>query len=445
MSSSDSDQPAGIPMSHSNITAPTPQNTPHNHAPITTGLSRPTVAAISEDAEGEAAEAGLSGSAITGALQSMVTSRLGSLVGASSGYVESLPDDVKRSVEALKGIQTEQDALLNKFKWEALELERKYNTLQAPLYDRRKAIIAGQLAPTEEEVKKGAELFKEEDDEYKESKVEGEAGPSAIPSFWLNALRTHPGLMELISERDEEALKWLVDIRVVNLPLKDADEETKKLLAIPEESASSPGYSLLFYFNAAENPYFSEEVLVKTYFYQSSVDDLGDWIYDKAIGTKITWKEEDMDLTREWEVKRQRNKSTNRTRLVRKAKPTQSFFNFFDPPLPPNPEDAKTEEEADAMEEIEERLEIDYQIGEDLKEKIVPRAIDYFTGKALAFDDFSESEDEDEDDYVTEPSDDDDDDDDDDEEDLPPRKRTAKKGGKGAGGAQVNPEECKQQ
>ncbi|KAI4526572.1 NAP-domain-containing protein [Schizophyllum commune Loenen D] len=439
-SSSDSDQPAGIPMSSSNITAPTPQNTPLNHAPITSGLSRPTVAAISEDAEGEEAEAGLSGSAVAGALQSMVTSRLGSLVGASSGYVESLPDDVKRSVEALKGIQTEQDVLLNKFKWEALELERKYNALQQPLYDRRKAIITGVAAPKEEEVKKGAELFKEEDEDYKESNVEGEAGPSAIPSFWLNALRTHPGLMELITERDEEALKWLTDIRVVNLPLKDTDEEIKKLVSIPEESASSPGYSLLFYFNAAENPYFSNDVLVKTYFYQPTVDDLGDWIYDKAIGTKIDWKEEDMDLTREWEVKRQRNKSTNRTRLVRKAKPTQSFFNFFDPPLPPNADEAQTEEEAEAMEEIDERLEIDYQIGEDIKEKVVPRAIDYFTGKALAFDDYSESEDED--DYETEASDEDDDHDDDD--DLPSRRRPAKKGGKGAG-SNVNPEECKQQ
>ena len=72
--------------------------------------------------------------------------------------------------------------------------------------------------------------------------------------------------------------------------------------------------------------------------------------------------------------------------------------------------------------------------------QVVPRAIDYFTGKALAFDDYSESEDED--DYETEASDEDDDDDDDD--DLPSRRRPAKKGGKGAG-SNVNPEECKQQ
>lgn len=58
---------------------------------------------------------------------------------------------------------------------------------------------------------------------------------------------------------------------------------------------------------------------------------------------------------------------TNRTRLVRKARPTESFFNFFTPP-PPIDEEAEIEE--DDLEEMEEKLEIDYQIGEDLKEKV---------------------------------------------------------------------------
>lgn len=47
------------------------------------------------------------------------------------------------------------------------------------------------------------------------------------------------------------------------------------------------------------------------------------------------------------------------------------------------------------MEEIEEKLEMDYQVGEDLKEKVIPHAVDYFTGKALEYD-FDE---DDEDDY----------------------------------------------
>jgi nucleosome assembly protein 1-like 1 len=80
--------------------------------------------------------------------------------------------------------------------------------------------------------------------------------------------------------------------------------------------------------------------------------------------------------------------------------PTESFFNFFSPPKAPNDEDD------DAASDIEERLELDYQLGEDIKEKLIPRAIDWFTGEALAFEeldeddlgDFDEDDDEDEDD-----------------------------------------------
>ncbi len=65
------------------------------------------------------------------------------------------------------------------------------------------------------------------------------------------------------------------------------------------------------------------------------------------------------------------NTDTNRTRLVRKAQPTDSFFNFFTPPSMPS-DDAveKGEVDADDLEEIEARLEIDYQIGEDIKERV---------------------------------------------------------------------------
>lgn len=59
--------------------------------------------------------------------------------------------------------------------------------------------------------------------------------------------------------------------------------------------------------------------------------------------------------------------ATNRTRLVRKARPTESFFNFFTPPSPVD-EDADMDE--DELEEIEQKLETDYQIGEDFKEKV---------------------------------------------------------------------------
>jgi nucleosome assembly protein 1-like 1 len=51
--------------------------------------------------------------------------------------------------------------------------------------------------------------------------------------------------------------------------------------------------------------------------------------------------------------------------------------------------------EAEELDELEEKLEMDYQIGEDIKEKIIPKAVDYFTGKALEYDMMEEDEDED--------------------------------------------------
>lgn len=66
--------------------------------------------------------------------------------------------------------------------------------------------------------------------------------------------------------------------------------------------------------------------------------------------------------------------------------PTESFFNFFSPPKAP------TEDDDDAASDIEERLELDYQLGEDIKEKLIPRAIDWFTGEALAFEEMDEDD-----------------------------------------------------
>ena len=60
---------------------------------------------------------------------------------------------------------------------------------------------------------------------------------------------------------------------------------------------------------------------------------------------------------------------TNRTRLVRKARPADSFFNFFSPPVPPSDEE-EDEMDEEALAELEMKLEVDYQIGEDFKEKV---------------------------------------------------------------------------
>lgn len=111
-----------IPINQVDPTAPTPQNTPLTHAPIAQGLSRPTVPDITEDAEAEEEE---TAGTIQQAMLGLVHGKLSGLVGKSSGYVESLPVEVKKNIEALKGVQVKQVELQNQYKRECLELEKK--------------------------------------------------------------------------------------------------------------------------------------------------------------------------------------------------------------------------------------------------------------------------------------------------------------------------------
>lgn len=95
--------------------------------------------------------------------------------------------------------------------------------------------------------------------------------------------------------------------------------------------------------------------------------------------------------------------------------PTESFFNFFAPPQPPKEEDEENDEVDEVASDIEDRLELDYQLGEDIKEKLIPRAIDWFTGEALAFEELDDDdelgsdgfEDEDDEDDLSDDNDDD--------------------------------------
>lgn len=93
--------------------------------------------------------------------------------------------------------------------------------------------------------------------------------------------------------------------------------------------------------------------------------------------------------------------------------------------MPPSDEDEEVDED------IEAKLELDYQLGEDIKEKLIPRAIDWFTGEALQFeqgfdDDFDEDEFEDEDDLDEEDLSRDEDDEDESDEEVSWEKPPAK-------------------
>ncbi|BCS28875.1 histone chaperone NAP1 [Aspergillus puulaauensis] len=366
--------------------APTPQNTPANNAPISSHAQQPGVSSIKEESLDHATAASLF--ARNPGLVSMIQGKLGSLVGRSSGYIESLPVSVRRRVAGLKGIQKEHAKLEAQFQEEVLELEKKYFAKFTPLYERRSTIVNGATEPTDSEIEAGKEeeenIDAKEDDSKKEEDEKEESPMAGIPEFWLSAMKNQISLAEMITDKDEEALKHLVDIRM--------------------EYLDRPGFRLIFEFS--ENEFFTNKTISKTYFYKEENGYGGDFIYDHAEGTKIDWKAE-KDLTVRVESKKQRNKNTKQTRVVKITVPTESFFNFFAPPQPP------AEDDDTVATDIEERLELDYQLGEDIKEKLIPRAIDWFTGEALQFEELGDDMDPDEFDEF----DDEDDEDDDEDED----------------------------
>ncbi|KAJ2520364.1 histone chaperone [Coemansia sp. RSA 2049] len=397
--------------------APTPQNTPIFTAPMAAAAA--AAAAASAIAGGDI-EGGVAGNP---ALLNMLQGRLGSLIGASSGYVEALPKAVRERVDVLKHLQQQHAEIDKRLHMEIYELEKKYSQQYAPLYERRNAIVQGAAEPTEQEKAAAAEIAakeKEEADaadgeasgikEEDEDEDEDAEAATGIPEFWLTALKNHPSLAELITERDEEALKFLRDIRLVYL------DET-------------PGFRLEFSFGA--NPFFSNETLTKTYVYDQ--DELaGALEFSHAQGSEIDWKAEN-DLSVTVETKKQRHKTTNRTRVVKKTVPAQTFFSFF-----ATVEEPDSDDESEAAEETRDRITLDYELADDLKEKIVPNAVDWFTGKALEYEGIDEDDYEDEfmDDYYEDDDDGDasSDEDDDDEDQL---SRSAKEA--------AEPPQCKNQ
>jgi nucleosome assembly protein 1-like 1 len=169
-------------------------------------------------------------------------------------------------------------------------LPLQYLELTKPLYTRRRALIHATSEPTAEELVAGAAQSAKDDADENPLAVPASTVPGAVPEFWLTALRNHVGLSELITDRDASALKYLTDLGIEYLP----------------SSEPKPGFKLIFEFST--NEYFENGVLEKTYVYREEVGYSGDFVYDRAIGTDIKWKDE-KDLTKEFEIKKQRNKS----------------------------------------------------------------------------------------------------------------------------------------
>ncbi|XP_027344362.1 nucleosome assembly protein 1;4-like isoform X2 [Abrus precatorius] len=296
------------------------------------------------------------------------------LAGQHVDILETLSPKVRQRVEVLRDLQSQHDELEAKFLEERSQLEAKYQKLYEPLYTKRYGIVNGMV-----EVE-GIANEAAPDEANKDAEEKG------VPNFWLTAMKTNETLAEEITERDEGALKYLKDIKCCRI------DDPK-------------GFKLEFYFDS--NPYFKNSVLTKTY---HMIDD-DDPILEKAIGTEIEWHPGKC-LTQKILKKKPRKGSKN-AKPITKTEKCESFFNFFNPPQVPEDDD---DIDDDAVEELQNLMEHDYDIGSTIRDKIIPHAVSWFTGEA-AQSDFEDIEDEDDYDNEGDGDEDEDDDDDDDEND----------------------------
>merc|ERR1711994_456552 len=305
------------------------------------------------------------------------------MVGMNSGYIASLPAPVKRRLKALKKIQLETTKIEAKFYEEVHKLECKYHLQYSPFYEKRAQITKGDYEPKDDECDwpsddEESELAEDVKDKVKveedDKEKKDEKPAKGVPEFWLTIFKNIEITQDMIQEHDEPALATLNDVKVT---FSDGAGDTPM------------GFKLHFLFGP--NDYFTDTELTKEYEMKCVPSELDPFSFDgpeifRCKGCPIHWKP-NKNLTVKTVKKKQKHKSKGNVRTITKQVKNDSFFNFFDPPtLPDDPE-------AEVDPETQELLTSDFEIGHYIRERVVPRAVLFFTGEALEEEDFDEEED----------------------------------------------------
>uniref|UniRef100_A0A0B7ARY3 Nucleosome assembly protein 1-like 1 n=1 Tax=Arion vulgaris TaxID=1028688 RepID=A0A0B7ARY3_9EUPU len=321
--------------------------------------------------------------------------KLCSIVGSPSGYIQSLPKEVKRRIKALKKLQNEVINIEAEFYKEVNALELKYAPKYSHLFEKRKDILTAKKEPTDVECDWPSDEEEDEKDEEKlapESQqaevkekaiVEGtkDAGGDAekkqeevkgIPSFWLTIFKNVDMLSEMVQDHDEPILTHLQDITVI---IHDKDPA---------------GFTLEFHFEP--NEYFTDTVLTKRYEMRYEPDSQDPFSYEgpeiiKCTGCTINWNK-GKNVTVKQIKKKQKHKGRGLTRTVTKQVQADSFFNFFNPPAVPEGSESEVDEESEAI------LGADFEIGHFIRERIIPRSVLFFTGEAIESEEYDEDDNE---------------------------------------------------
>ena len=319
--------------------------------------------------------------------------------------IMGMPDEVKDRFKAIKVLTDKMHQLDEEEDLAYRALERKYELLYQQVYERRAALLKGDVEPDAETVAKFEEVKQGlMDEDYDKLEVEIcdvkdiQNTVKGVSGFWLRAMLAHSNLQREITEKDRPILAYLQDIR----------------LALHEKGF---GYTLTFVFEP--NQYFAGNELTKTFVMSKPQ------VLEKCVGTPIEWAA-GSDPTHE--KKKKKVKKQGKAKTVTTTVKVDSFFNFFDTVEAKDLDKPEGDEDDDEESDPGEQMDHDMDVGNDIKDDIVPLALEYYLGVIEKDDDDADE--------------DGDDDDDDDDEDAP-KPKSKKAGGKGPAGK--GGEECKQQ
>lgn len=228
-----------------------------------------------------------------------------------------LPAPMRESMTVLRELQAEHDRLYNEYNMKRRQLEETYEKLYNPLFEKRR-----------EELERGN-----------------------ISSFWLTALDNCKVVGENITDRDRGALEFLKHLEYTT---------------ISNTTDEYPAGTIILKFWFSPNPFFTNEVLTKTYV----MDPEDDEELKKTIGTDIVWKP-GKNLTVKMMKKKNKNRGNGKvgSKVTTKIEACDSFFNFFSPP---KEEDVVSPEEIEALDAL---VAADFEIGETICSEVISRAV----------------------------------------------------------------------
>lgn len=253
-------------------------------------------------------------------------------------FVMGLQPADQQKISALENLDVELATLQARFRRDRRALERRFEAMYAPIFNRRASIIAALSSPDQGTSRRAPVRNHFGDD-----------APSHAPSFWLRAMKGMTPIATNVTAKDEIALQSLRDISCAILP-----------------EAEGVGFRLEFTFSP--NNYFTNTKLMKTYYL---VDRDTEPVLERVVGSEISWKP-GMCLT----TRACKHHGSRANEAAKNIVAQRSFFHFF-ATQPMRVEDY-------------EGIEADFEVGVAFKEKIIPHAVRWFTGEAIDDDDYDE-------------------------------------------------------